>query len=512
MALGVGSEWVPCLERARQREGFTLSRVRSHVSEDLKKRVGWAKIAQTTFVSALATELGTDAATTIHLYVDVVRKRLPENLKELICWSLNLGMPSGYENVQLGERHLEISRKLGVGSPASFRANNEQEALLAFARALDNPQIDDLVALGVSAEKARRLIPLEKRLEASGKGKVTVVGAAVMDLNFIVPHMPEAGQSVQALSFDTSPGGKGLTQAVACARLGLETTLISVVGDDDNGKRILEYLEKQGVSIALVEKRPNSKTAVTGVFTRRVGESSAIGWKNSERLHFSSDLLEDPHLREQIEHSDFVLCSFELPEPVVSKALALAKGGRATTIVTPAPPFHDILISSEVKSSIDYIVANVWELNCLSSSIVRQDQSGAPMKIEAMAEELMIRDQVRNVIVTHNAECHAFLQAPPKGSQSNYVIVAGPSTISESAGERDAFCAMLARRLFADEGTEVSVLDAIKWATGAMGCVPTGTSVPASMPTNDQAEKMFAKQTVRDGLGNLLDSKETDDE
>jgi len=505
MALDVEGEWFACLEQIRQREGLTLDRLRAHMEGDRKNGIsGWAKISQTPFITAIKKELNIDLEEIIIEYIRIVRKRLSKTHYEVVGWSLNLEIEQPFADYQLGERQKEITKRLGAKSPASYRATLEPEGLRALAKALDNPEQQDLLELGVSEELLPRFIATKERVPVAGRGKVTIIGAAVMDLNFVLTHMPESGESVQAQSFETSPGGKGLSQAVACARLGLDTTLISVVGDDENGKRILQYLKEQDVSVELIQIRTNCKTAVTAVFTRSTtGGSSAVGWKNGHQLHFSSDTLDQPRLREQILKSDFVLCSFEAPEPVITKALQLAKKGGAVTIVTPAPPYYEALISSDAKSNIDYIVANMWELNSLS---VRHGQNGMPLTIEEMARELMIRDRVRNVIVTHNTDCHAFFQKPSPNGEWDYRVVAGYSTKSETAGERDAFCAMLACRLLASRN-EAAILEAIKWATCAMGCLRTVTSVPESMPTYEQVERLL-KQSAHGGFLKLLDPKD----
>lgn len=514
MPLGVEGEWLNCLKLGRQRLGFTLKHVQSLATESASSPGSpWSKIIQTPFMLALAKELKVDGTEALHRYVAAVIKRLPNRRQLVASWALNLNLDAPFCTQQLGDRRAEIAKQLSIPSVASYRSREEGPTLGELVKALNEPRSEDIRALGLPEETVAKLIPPERRTTSKVRGKVTVVGAAVMDLNFVIPHLPEPGESVQALSFETSPGGKGLCQAVACARLGLDTTLISVVGDDIYGTRILDYLKQQNVSVDLIEIRRNAKTAVTAVLTRRkTGGSSAIGWKNTDQLQFSPDLLDAPGFCEQIGQSDFLLCSFELPKFVVSKALVLAKAGDATTIVAPAPPFHEVLVGSDVKSNIDYIVANRWELSCLTSTSEPLDETGLE-NIESMAAELMINDAVRNVIVTHNSICHAFLQGATADGHTVKLAVSGYSSRSESAGERDAFCAMLARQLVDCAGDTKRIANAIHWATAAMGSLRTETSVPESMPTYDQVARRMATQALpEEPKDNLINVKETFDE
>ncbi|HKX14925.1 MAG TPA: PfkB family carbohydrate kinase, partial [Propionibacteriaceae bacterium] len=66
----------------------------------------------------------------------------------------------------------------------------------------------------------------------SRAGKVIVLGGAVMDATFHTKDIPARGTSIEAYEFQLAPGGKGLWQAVAAARLGLDVALVAAVADD----------------------------------------------------------------------------------------------------------------------------------------------------------------------------------------------------------------------------------------------------------------------------------------
>ena len=104
---------------------------------------------------------------------------------------------------------------------------------------------------------------------------VTVIGPAVID----ILASPVDLDAIAAGSRDLdrirmSFGGDALNEAVALSRLGRKVRLISKVGDDVAGRRILSYMEENGIptddvrvqegldtaiNIALIEKDGNRK-------------------------------------------------------------------------------------------------------------------------------------------------------------------------------------------------------------------------------------------------------------
>ena len=54
----------------------------------------------------------------------------------------------------------------------------------------------------------------------------------MMDLIASAPRVPNLGETVIGTSFQTAPGGKGANQALQCARLGADVTMVGCVGAD----------------------------------------------------------------------------------------------------------------------------------------------------------------------------------------------------------------------------------------------------------------------------------------
>lgn len=78
---------------------------------------------------------------------------------------------------------------------------------------------------------------------------VTVIGAAIIDVlagpvNASVFEIGSQAMSQTKLSF----GGDALNEAVVLSRMGKQVQLISKVGNDDAGTRVLDYLKENGIS------------------------------------------------------------------------------------------------------------------------------------------------------------------------------------------------------------------------------------------------------------------------
>src|SRR5512144_624185 len=83
--------------------------------------------------------------------------------------------------------------------------------------------------------------------------RIVAVGSVNLDPVVRVARLPQPGETVGGGTFDRLPGGKGANQAVACARLGAEVTMIGAVGRDPFADEALAGLREAGVTLELQE-------------------------------------------------------------------------------------------------------------------------------------------------------------------------------------------------------------------------------------------------------------------
>src|SRR5262245_47317641 len=95
--------------------------------------------------------------------------------------------------------------------------------------------------------------------------RITVVGSINLDLVVRVPTLPRPGETVGEGSFAQVPGGKGANQAVACARLGADVTMIGAVGRDATAEQALDGLRHAGIALRLEQSSAHTGVALIQV-------------------------------------------------------------------------------------------------------------------------------------------------------------------------------------------------------------------------------------------------------
>lgn len=106
------------------------------------------------------------------------------------------------------------------------------------------------------------------------------------------------GSKIEVEEIVLTTGGGGTNAAVTFARQGLQTACVGVVGDDINGREILEELQKEGVDVSLFQKHdddpePSSSTsygagltAYSTILVDPSGERTILSYKG-EGQHFA---------------------------------------------------------------------------------------------------------------------------------------------------------------------------------------------------------------------------------
>ena len=76
---------------------------------------------------------------------------------------------------------------------------------------------------------------------------VVCVGVITMDTIALVDRYPSEDERVLAQEISRGGGGPAAVAAVALARLGISTAIVGTIGDDADGREILEIFKREGV-------------------------------------------------------------------------------------------------------------------------------------------------------------------------------------------------------------------------------------------------------------------------
>ncbi len=112
--------------------------------------------------------------------------------------------------------------------------------------------------------------------------KITIIGAGVIDI--LVGAVDEKIFSNHSSPVDfitLSFGGDALNEAVVLSRLGKNVQWISLIGDDDAGRRILNYAMENGLNVDGVTVQKNLATGASVVLIDAQGERRFITNKSS---------------------------------------------------------------------------------------------------------------------------------------------------------------------------------------------------------------------------------------
>jgi sulfofructose kinase len=106
--------------------------------------------------------------------------------------------------------------------------------------------------------------------------KVLCVGIATVDTIVLVDKYPSANERVVALDSIRAVGGPATTAAVTLARLGVETALSCVIGDDEAGRFVFETLKREGIDTQHVVVDKSVRTATGTIVVSRSEQTRAI--------------------------------------------------------------------------------------------------------------------------------------------------------------------------------------------------------------------------------------------
>lgn len=218
------------------------------------------------------------------------------------------------------------------------------------------------------------------------KNRITIIGASILDVlagpvNEQVFRTGSQAVERTGLSF----GGDALNEGVVLSRLGMDVQLISKVGRDEAGKRILEYAGKSGMDTTCILQEEGLATGINIVLIDERGERHFL---TNPQSNLRKLCLEDilPHIDKMGEIVSFAsifvspLLDIQAMEQLFKKIKE--KPGRILAAdMTKAKAGETLEDIKCLLPYIDYIFPNEEEIALLTGS--RDNKRNAELLVES---------------------------------------------------------------------------------------------------------------------------------
>ena len=199
---------------------------------------------------------------------------------------------------------------------------------------------------------------------------ITVIGAAIIDIlaSPVNASVFSAG-SIPMETIKMSFGGDALNEAVILSELGKEVQLISKVGADEAGKRVVGFLQEKGISVDALKIEQGLATGINIVLIDEKGERHFLTNPNGSLRKL---VLEDiqSYVEETAEIVSFA-SMFVSPLMTITKmkelfSMVKEKGKILAVDMTKAKNGEKIEDIAELLPYIDYIFPNEGEIALLT--------------------------------------------------------------------------------------------------------------------------------------------------
>lgn len=191
--------------------------------------------------------------------------------------------------------------------------------------------------------------------------KVLVVGSSNMDISVFVDELPKRGETLLGSEIKYSFGGKGANQAIACGKLGADIKFLTCVGNDDNGRSIIEYLKNNNVNCDNV-KISNDKPTGTAIISVDKNGGNTIVVIQGANLDCDVEYLKENE--KEFEDCEYVLIQNEIPLESIYYIIELCSKYNKKLVYNPAPA--NINMNNELYKYITYITPNETELELMA--------------------------------------------------------------------------------------------------------------------------------------------------
>lgn len=298
--------------------------------------------------------------------------------------------------------------------------------------------------------------------------RIGVIGLGGQSAFMSVGHFPVPGETISCGGLFFELGGKGYNQAIACARMGVDTVFIGAVGRDDNGNACRADLICEGVTPCLIEK--DIPTAFAVIMTDSSGENTVSVFPGAAKALAPEDLRSN-NVMTQLKECTYLLLQNELSPDCLLEACKIGQELEIPVIFNPAPAEN---IPMEAIQSSALITPNYGEAKHLTGFLENEQPTG-----EELAERFA-KMGIANAVITMGSQGAMVME---QGNiQKIPAFSCGQAVDTTGAG--DTFNGFLTAALSLGE----SLCDAAGLAAAAAGISVTRRGAAGSIPTKAEVD------------------------
>lgn len=323
-----------------------------------------------------------------------------------------------------------------------------------------------------SREQSGSSPSLQAHSRSAATGIVAVVGSLNIDHQSFVERFPLPGETLRASSSNECLGGKGANQAVAATLMGETVALVGLIGEDETGTTAQAELEKWGVDVSYLRRRPGSRTGRASIVVTSTGENSIVieaGANDKVDTGYVEDALRD--IAGTHGGISVVLCQGELPIEALRASAASASEFDSRFVVNLAPVLP---VGPDDIVNADPLVVNALEASEILAHLDGADlPANNPSEAARLARALL--GHCRSVVVTLGADGSVY------GSDTETIFwqpAAPVTTVIDTTGAGDGYTGALTSVLAAGSSLDVAVRTATAFAALAVQSPGTTSSYP----------------------------------
>ena len=289
---------------------------------------------------------------------------------------------------------------------------------------------------------------------------VCVLGSLNADIVTRVAELPRPGETIIGLNLNRYPGGKGLNQAIAAARMGASVTMLGCIGADEPGAMLKAVLDADGVDTASLKTSPHSPTGQAHICVSARAENMIVVTPGANAAMDATDVDYVASIAPRV-----ALCQFETPRAAIE---AFFHGARdALRIVNAAPALPNC---ADLLRLADIVIVNETELESYAGVTVDPDNRQAI----TVAARSLLSAAWQTIVVTLGA-------GGSLAVSGDWTISAPgrPTAAVDTTGAGDCFCGALAALLAGGAALE----DALILANRAASISVEREGAASSMPT-----------------------------